>query len=150
MNRLRRQTGFTLIEVLSAIGLFSIVAVGLSTSTISNMQLTSRSKTIAAANALLQNKIEQIRMIQPVLNTVPPDLTPGPHTDSSNPMTALGTANGTFTRTWTVSTIPQYLNGTVVGVRPAMVEVAVTVSWTTPLPGTVSAVTYACTTPTCG
>jgi len=150
MNRLRSQRGFTLVEVLSALGLFSIVAVGISTSTISNMQLNRRGKTIAAADALAQNKIEQIRLIQPVLYTPTAELTVGVHNDADNPLTALDGANGDFTRSWTVSTVPQYYNGSVVGARPGVVEVVVSVSWTAPIAGTVSAVTYACTTPTCG
>jgi len=148
---LRRPAGFTLIEVMSAIAIFSVVAVGLSTSTISNMQLNTRSKTLAAASALLQNKIEQIRLIQGVSYTPPADLTSGTHPDTANnPMTALDSASGSFTRTWTVSGVPQYLGTTVVGVRPGVVKVVVTVSWSAPLAGSVSEVTYACTTPTCG
>ena len=160
MRRLARQTGFSLVEVLSAIGLFSIIALGLSTSTISNMQLNSRSKTIAAANALLQNKIEQIRLLQPVLYGDPnliglmigqtyPNST---YPDTPNPIDEFGNTGtgGTFTRQWTVSGVPQYYNGTQVGIRPGIVEVVVTVSWTSRFPGSVSDVTYACISPTCG
>jgi Tfp pilus assembly protein PilV len=146
----RSQAGISMIEVLSAIALFSIVAAGITTSTTSNMKLGSRSKTIAAATALAQNKIEKIRMISPQPNTIPADLTLGIHTDSPNPMTALGTTGGNFTRTGTVTGVSQYLNGSVVGLRPGVVQVVVTVSWTTPVAGSVAAVTYACTTPTCG
>jgi len=117
---------------------------------VSNMKLNNDSRTMAAATALVQNKIEQIRLITPQINTVPTDLTLGLHNPAENPITALGGPNGTFRRTWNVTGVLQYLNGTVVGMRPGMVEVAVTVSWTTPLPGALTAVTYACTTPTCG
>jgi len=148
MNQLGNQTGLSLIEVLTAISLFSIVATGLSTSTISNMQLTTRSKLLTAANALVQNKIEQIRMINPDAYSVPSDLTPGTHPPET--VTALDGSNGSFTRSWTVTTVPQYYNGSVVGARPGLVEVTVTVAWTSPLPGMATAVTYACTTPICG
>lgn len=150
MNRLRSQTGISLIEMLSAIALFSVVATGLSTSIASNMKLSNQSRTIAAATALVQNKIEQIRLAAPVGN---PDLTTGPHPPLPNPpITALGGPNGTFTRVWNVTRIPQYLpdGTTVVGVRPGIVQVAVTVSWSTPVAGTLTVVTYACITPDCG
>jgi Tfp pilus assembly protein PilV len=150
MNRLRGQSGISLIEVLGAIALFTAVAVGITNSTITNFKLSNDSRTMAAATALVQNKIEQIRMIVPQAGTVPADLTLGTHNPADNPITALGTPNGPFTRTWNVTGVPQYLNGVVVGMRPAIVEVVVTVSWTTPIPGSVKAVTYACTTPQCG
>jgi prepilin-type N-terminal cleavage/methylation domain-containing protein len=148
MNHLGSQAGFSLIEVLTAIGLFSVVAVGLSTSTISNMGLNTRSRTIAAANALAQNKVEQLRLIQPQLYTMPPELTAGTHPPET--VTALDGSAGTYTRTYTVSSVPQYYNGSVVGARPGIVEVKVSVSWPAPFAGSVSAVTYACTTPNCG
>src|SRR5437899_2952801 len=118
MDWVRSQAGITLLEVLSAITLFSVVAVGLSTSIASNIQLNSGSRTLAAATALAQNKIEQIRLTVPVLNAVPADLAVGSHNDPNNPMTALGASNGTFMRSWSVTRVPQYLNGNVVGVRP--------------------------------
>jgi Tfp pilus assembly protein PilV len=150
MPRLHGNAGISLIEVLSAVGLFSVVAVGITTSVVSNVKLNSRSRTTAAATALVQDRIEQIRMIVPIINTVPAELTAGSYSDANNPLTPLGDANGTFTRTWTVAGVPQYLNGSVVGNRPGIVQVAVKVSWSGPLAGSMTAVTYACTTPTCG
>ena len=150
MNRFRSQAGVSMLEVLASLALFAVVASGLTTMTVSNIKLNSNSKTIAAATALVQIRIEQIRAIVPVINTVPADLTVGTHNDPNNPLTALGAANGTFTRSWSVTTVPQYLNGSVVGVRPGIVQVAVTVSWSKPAAGTLTSVTYACTTPDCG
>lgn len=146
----RSVRGATLIEVLAAVSLFSIIAVGLTGSTVSCIKRNHDSRTIAAATALVQNKLEQIRLIQPVVNVVPADLTTGVHQDASNPLTPLGGSGGTFTRTWTVTRVPQYLNGTAVGFRPGITQVAVTVSWTVPSRGRVTGVTYACITPTCG
>jgi Tfp pilus assembly protein PilV len=150
MNRVRNQRGITLVETLAALGIFSVVAVGFTTSTVANIKVNNESRTIAAATALVQNQIEKIRMIQPATTSVPADLTTGTHSDPNNPVTALGAANGTFTRTWTVSGVSQYSGTTVVGVRPGLVQVAVTVSWTQPIAGSVTAVTYACKTQSCG
>ena len=150
MNRLRSQTGITLIEVLGTLAFFTVVATGLMTITASNGKLNNDSKNIAAATELAQNQIEKIRMIVPNPNTVPADLTLGTHADPNNPITELGATNGTFTRSWTVTSVSQYLNGSVVGNRPYMVQVAVTVSWTTPVARAVTAATYACTTANCG
>ena len=146
---LANQTGLSLIEVLSAIALFTVIATGLNTSLTSNISLSSASRTTAAALALAQNKIEQIRQINPVQNVTPADLTLGTHSDPNNPLTALGATNGTFTRTWTVASVPQYLSGTLVGNRTGIAQVTVTVSWSTPVAGSLKAVTYACTTPLC-
>ena len=150
MKRLRSQVGSGLLEVLAATTLFSVVAVGLTSSAVSNIRLNTSSRTMAAATTLLQTKVEQIRLTVPVVNAVPAELTVGTHNDLNNPITALGGASGTFTRSWVVTTVPQYLNGSVVGARPGIVQVAVSVSWTTPGSGTLTAVTYACTMPNCG
>ena len=150
MRRLRSQTGISLLEVLASLTVFSVVAAGLTTSVVSNIKFNNSSRTIAAATALVQNKIEKIRMTVPVVNVTPSDLTVGTHTDPNNPLTALGASGGTFTRTWTVSSVSQYLSGSVVGVRPGMAQVAVTVSWTKPTSGSLTSVTYACTTSNCG
>ena len=150
MRRLRNQAGISLVEVLGALALFAVVASGLTTAAVSSIQLNSQSRTIAAATALMQNKMEQLRSTVPVVNTVPAELTVGTHNDPSNPITALGGSNGTFTRSWNVTTVAQYLNGSVVGARPGIVQVAVTVSWSAPRAGSLTAVTYACTTPNCG
>jgi type II secretory pathway pseudopilin PulG len=152
MRRIRNHDGLSIIEVLSAVGVFSLVAASITSSVVSNIKINTRGRTTSAAAALAQDKIEHLRNIvpDPVTNAVPADLTAGTHTDPGNPLTALGDTNGTFTRIWTVGGVPQYLNGTVVGNRPGVVLVSVTVSWPQPLAGSVTAVTYACTTPTCG
>jgi hypothetical protein len=150
MQRLGSTDGVTFVEVLAALGLFSVVAVGLTTSIVSDTKLGNQSRVVAAGAALAQDKIEQLRMIQPVANTIPADLTVGTHVDPSDPMTWLGGTRGTLTRTWNVTGVPQYLNNAVVGVRPGIVQVAVTVSWSTPASGSITNVTFACTSTTCG
>jgi Tfp pilus assembly protein PilV len=150
MNRLLSQAGITIIEVLATLALFTVVAGGLTTITASNAKLNNDSRTIAAATELAQNEIEKIRMIVPQPNTVPADLTTGSHTDPNNPLTALDGSGGSFTRTWNVTGVSQYNGGTVVGNRPYMVQVAVTVRWTLPVARSVTEITYACTTANCG
>jgi Tfp pilus assembly protein PilV len=150
MNRLRSEAGITIMEVLGTLAVFSVVATGLMTITASNGKLNNDSRTIAAATELAQNEIEKIRMIVPQPNVVPADLTSGSHIDPNNPLTALDGSGGSFTRTWNVTSVSQYLNGSVVGARPNMVQVAVTVSWTLPVARSVTEVTYACTTANCG
>jgi Tfp pilus assembly protein PilV len=150
MNRLHSQSGITLMEVLATLATFTVVASGLMTITAYNGKLNNDSRTIAAATELAQNQIEKIRMIVPQPNTVPADLTTGSHTDPNNPLTALDGSGGSYTRSWNVTGVPQYVNGTVVGVRPYMVQVAVTVSWTVPVARSLTAVTYTCTTANCG
>ena len=98
-----------------------------------------REMEIPFAQALLNDKIEQFRALDPA--TSPADLTPGYHADPRNPMNPLGQAGGNINRTWVVT--PS---------RPKMglSEVVITVTWTDPVPRALSAVTYACATATCG
>ena len=71
----------------------------------------------SAAHGLAQQKLEQLRSMP--LGSV--SLNPGNYVDAGNPMRADGTANGLFTRRWTVSgnNVPTF------GLR----TVTVTVSW---------------------
>lgn len=142
--------GFGMVEVLAALALFSVVAVGVSAAIVSGTRSNFQSRMQAAASALAQNKIEQIRAIAPSSGTTPADLTLGLHTDSANPISGLEGSGGKFTRTWTVTGVKAYLGSTVVGWRPNMVRVEVHVSWTKPAAGDMAIVTYACTTPNCG
>jgi len=130
--------GIGLVEVLVAVALFSIVAAGLATVTIGSTRWNERSKAIAAAAALVQDKIEHLRALDPTKH--PPELATGEHVDPANPMTATGAPGGIFSRSWTVQ--PD---------TPArgIALVAVNVSAAGPVPYTVRGVTYVCTTPTC-
>jgi hypothetical protein len=71
----------------------------------------------SAAHALAQQKLEQLRSMQ--LGAAA--LNPGIYIDPANPLQADGTAGGTFTRRWTVSSNDQPASG--------LRTVTVTVSW---------------------
>jgi len=120
--------------VLASITVFAVAAAGLSTATIGTLQANTNSRDISAATALVQDKVEQLRALDPTAN--PPDLRAGSHSDASNPMTPLGAAGGHFSRTWVItSSTPQR----------GLAEAVVTVTWSRAgAPRWVRAVTYYC------
>ncbi len=130
--------GFTLTEVLVALTLFSIVAAGLAATSVGSAKNNKISKNLAAATALVQDKVEQFRTFDP--DTNPPDLTAGAHNDPLNPITPTGTAGGPYTRQWVVTKDTP---------AKALSRVVVTVSWTGNSTYTVTGVTYVCTNRTC-
>ncbi|MBI4517685.1 MAG: prepilin-type N-terminal cleavage/methylation domain-containing protein [Deltaproteobacteria bacterium] len=132
------ERGYTVIEVLAAISIFAIVATGLSTTTAGTLKANGTSRRVAAATSLVQDKVEQLRALDPTTN--PGDLTAGAHTDALNPITPLGQAGGKFTRSWTViANTPKY----------GLSQVVVTVSWSNPESRSVVGVTYVCRTALC-
>jgi len=139
MKRKRRnQLGISLVEVLGGLTIFSVVASGLATSTVATMRSNKMSRNTGAAAALIQDKIEQFRALDPTTN--PAELTAGSHSDANNPVTALGAAGGSYTRSWTVTAnTPQQ----------GLSEVVVTVSWSSPSTRTLTGVAYVCSTSTC-
>lgn len=139
MKPIRSTSGFSLIELLAAMTLFAVVASALTASTVGTMKANYTSKQTAAASALIHDKIEQLRSLDPAAN--PADLQTGSHNDPLNPLTPLGQAQGAFTRTWAVTP-----NTPKVGLS----QVAVSVSWTGSS-GTrsVVGVTYVCRTASC-
>jgi type II secretory pathway pseudopilin PulG len=127
--------GFSSLEVLIGVTLFSVVAAGLAVTTIGSTKANSTSRDVVAAYTLISNKVEEFRA-----SSSDPGLQPGPHNDPNNPLTARGQAGGRFTRSWVVNPdVP----------KPGMAEVVITVSWVDTSPRLVRAVTYACTTATC-
>ena len=130
--------GSSLIEALVALTLFAIAAAGLAATSIGSTRSNAVSKTASAAASLVQDKIEQLRSLDPATN--PADLTSGTHQDPLNPITATGTAGGTYSRQWTVAA-----NTPATGLS----RVVVTVSWNSPVPRTVTGVTLVCATREC-
>lgn len=139
MRLKKNQSGFSLVEVLSSMTVFAIAAAGLATTTVSTTKSNGTSRTTTVASFLIHDKVEELRSMDPATN--PADFAVGTHNDANNPMTALGEANGTYTRTWQV--IP---NTPAIG----LAEVVVTVSWNTPDgPRSLQASTFICRTITC-
>ena len=138
MNPARDRRGYSLTEVLVAVTLFSIVATGLGTTTVTSTRSNKTGKNLAAAATLVQDTIEQLRTLDP--DTNPAALTAGTHNDPLNPINAAGDTNGWFTRTWTVTRD-----------TPArgLSRVVVTVSWSGGPSNAATGVTYICTNSTC-
>ncbi len=110
-NHLARQDGATIVEILAAVGVFSITAAGLSPALLSTRTATDRGTNRSIASALASDKLEQIRTLNSGV------LTNG----SDGPLNAVGgTSQGIFTRTWTV-----LANTPTAGVN----EIVTTVSW---------------------
>lgn len=132
--------GFSILEVLVSITLFAVVAAALSASTIGGMKANYTSKHVATASALIYDKLEHLRSLNPGAA----DMTAGEHADPANPMTALGTSTPAsermYTRSWTVTPNAP---------RPGVSKVVITVSWSNPEPETVSAITYVCSSAAC-
>ena len=138
MKQRQSERGFTLIEVLTALSIFAVVAAGMAKGTMASLRTNGFSKETVMSAALVQDSIEKFRAIDPTTNS--PLLTPGEHTDPNNPITSLGTAGGYFTRKWVVTANTP---------RTGMSQVVVTVSWVNDTTRTLTGVAYICSTLSC-
>lgn len=138
MTRLRATSGMSIVEVLAAVAVFAIVAAGAAAGTISTIRGTHASWSTSIAAALIHDKLEQLRALDPAAN--PPDLQAGSHADANNPLTDLGAAGGSYTRTWQV-----FPNSP----RRGLLEVRVTITWNDGVARTLRGATYFCRQPTC-
>ena len=130
-----RIAGFSSLEVLIGISLFSVVAAGLAVTTIGSTKSNATSRDVVSAYTLITSKVEEFRT-----NPATADLTEGTHVDPGNPMTARGLPGGPFTRRWVVThDVP----------KPGLAEVVLTVSWKNNGPRVATAVAYACITTSC-
>src|SRR5262249_29530475 len=134
----QNQRGVTLVEVLTGMSMFAVIAAGMAKGTMSTIRTNTLSKDTMAAASLVQGSIETFRAIDPTTN--PALLTAGTHADANNPIPSLGAAGGYFTRTWTVTANTP---------RTGMSEVVVTVSWRSVTTQTLTGVAYLCSTSTC-
>ena len=99
MNILKKIKGFTFIESLVAIVIFSIMFLGLNTLLISVIKNNSLNKKITTATTLARDKIEDLKN----KGYTSSDLSVGSHSDPNNPINEMGATGGTFTRNWTVA-----------------------------------------------
>lgn len=138
MRKRQSESGFTLVEVLTALSIFAVVAAGMAKGTMASLRTNGFSKETVMGAALLQDSIEKFRAIDPTTNSAL--LTPGEHTDPNNPITSLGGAGGYFTRTWVVTANTP---------RTGMSKVVVKVSWANGTTRTLTGVAYLCSTLSC-
>ena len=85
--------GASFIEVVAAVAVFAMVAIGLSPALLSARKIADLGKDQSIATALAQDKIEQIRQLPAASVT----------NGSDGPLQPNGSANGIFTRSWTVT-----------------------------------------------
>lgn len=129
------ERGFSLVEVLMSIGIFTIVAGGLAASTVAAIKGNAVSRDVSAAATLVQEKIEFFRALDPTNAAHQALMANG--TDTVNSMARAGTK---YTRTWTVTQdTPKY----------GMAVVGVTVEWRGPEHHSIGAATYTCRLPSC-
>jgi len=114
LKKVRSHAGFTLIEVLVAIGIFSVAILGLAVGAISITRANRTSQVHTVATSLAQDKLEDLKA-QGFAAVV----SGGPET--------VTVQNVNFTRSWTVAA-----NG------PNNNQLSVTISWSGGVPLTVS------------
>lgn len=108
--------GFSIVEVLATMAFVSIGVLALSASAVSITRANAVGANVAAATALAQAKLEELRS----LPLGSPQLSPGTYAAADNPLAADGRSPGPYTLTWSVSDgdEPQ------IGLRTVTVEVA--------------------------
>jgi type II secretory pathway pseudopilin PulG len=108
MKRPSSQQGASFVEVLAAVGVFSIVAIGLSPALLSSRKVAELGKNQSIATALAQDKIEQLRVLSSATS------------GSDGPLQPNGATGGIFSRSWTVTANTPI---------PNVNRVTVTVTW---------------------
>ena len=126
----RRTAGTSLLEALAALGVTGVAILGLVSSTVFLARVNKTSGGVAAATALAQQKLEQLR-------SMPLDaaaLAPGQYADPAGAMNADGSAGGPFNRSWVVSARNTP--------RAGLKTVTVSVAWTDSRPHTTALAAY--------
>lgn len=129
----RRNSGLSLMEVLSSVALFGVVAMGVSRATISLIRGNTVSRMSTVASSLAYDQIEKFRSLDP--ETDPAVYGEGAHQDPDNPITAGGEPGGHYYRSWIVSrNKPNY----------GLAEIVVTLTWKDARQRSLSYATYVC------
>ena len=112
------KNGFTLIEALIAISIFSIGFLALGSLVISTTRNTTKGNILTQATMLATDKIEELKTatLMSVL------MTTGTHLDPNNPLDDRGNQGGIYNRSWRVSELQPTAS-------PTARQVEVTVSW---------------------
>jgi prepilin-type N-terminal cleavage/methylation domain-containing protein len=113
---LKANHGFTLIEVLIAIAVFSVGILAVASMQLVNTQNNTTANIMTQATMLARAQMEQLANSDIAASA---DLTPGTHADPNNPIDENGAAGGIYTRTWTVAA----------GSGPSSREIEVRVNW---------------------
>lgn len=132
-RRLRGESGFSLLEVLSSVTIFGVVAMGAAAGTMSTIRGNTTSRMNLTASQLIYDQVEKFRALDPTDD--PAEFTEGTHTDASNPIDANGDTGGKFSRSWQVTrNSPSF----------GLAEITVTVSWTDTQERSITSATYVC------
>ena len=113
---LKANHGFTLIEVLIAIAVFSVGILAVASMQLVNTRNNTTANIMTQATMLARAQMEQLANSDIATSA---DLTPGTHADANNPIDENGAAGGIYTRTWTVAA----------GSGPSSREIEVRVNW---------------------
>src|SRR3954471_4338639 len=113
----RHARGFSMLEALAATSFLGVALLGLTSSTVGMTRSAKTADSVAAANALAVQKLEQLRSMP--LGAA--QLATEQYYDYDHPLKSDGTGGGAFDRSWTVSLkdIPRF----------GLKTVTVTVAW---------------------
>ena len=126
----RRTAGTSLLDALGALSFLGVAVLGLVTSSVSLTRANKTSDAVAAATALAQQKLEQLRSMP--LGAA--GLTSGQYNDPAGAMAADGSPGGLFSLSWVVSAAHTP--------RAGLKTVTVTVAWTDSRPHTTALAAY--------
>jgi type IV pilus assembly protein PilV len=113
---MKREKGFTLLEVLIATAIFSVGLLGLASLSTYTIAGNASSKRISASTVLAESKVEAFKNMG--FNNS--ELLAGTHNDPNNPVDEDGNSGGMYTRSWIVTDSTPF---------PGIKKAEVTVSW---------------------
>jgi prepilin-type N-terminal cleavage/methylation domain-containing protein len=138
-SSLKNMKGFTIIEVLMAMGIMSIGLLAVAAMQISAVRNNKTGNTYTQAAALARAQMELIKNgdIDDVADPLNPSAFPGtqPFTDPNNPMDENGNPGGIYTRSWTIDDYLDDTDGDGVGDTVSSFARTVTVTVTFPFVG---------------